>query len=149
AEAVPLLRVPGEGENIVADYRALGLTLGRHPLALLRERLSAAGFVTAGELRALRPGALARVAGLVLVRQRPGTASGVTFVTLEDETGIVNLIVWRDVADRWRRPLLESRLMAVEGRVQREGEVLHVVASRLADQSRLLGRLVARSRDFH
>jgi error-prone DNA polymerase len=149
AEAVPLLRVPGEGENIVADYRALGLTLGRHPLALLRERLAGRGFVTAAELRERAPGALARTAGLVLVRQRPGTASGVTFVTLEDETGIVNLVVWRDVAERWRRPLLESRLMAVEGRVQREGEVLHVVASRLADQSRLLGGLLVASRDFH
>jgi error-prone DNA polymerase len=149
AEAVPLLRVPGEGENIVADYRALGLTLGRHPLALLRERLARAGLVPAGELRALRPGALVRVAGLVLVRQRPGTASGVTFVTLEDETGVANLVVWRAVAERWRRPLLEARLLAVEGRVQREGEVLHIVADRLADLTRLLGALMTRSRDFH
>ncbi len=149
AEAVPLLRVPGEGENIVADYRALGLTLGRHPLALLRERLAGRGFVTAAQLRARPAGALARTAGLVLVRQRPGTASGVTFVTLEDETGVVNLVVWRDVAERWRRPLLESRLLAVEGRVQREGEVLHLVAARLADQSRLLGKLLVHSRDFH
>ncbi len=149
AEAVPLLRVPGEGENIVADYRALGLTLGRHPLALLRERLAARGVLGAAELRLLPAGALVRVAGLVLVRQRPGTASGVTFVTLEDETGIVNLIVWKAVAERWRRPLLDARLLVAEGRVQREGEVLHLITSRLADQSRLLGRLLWSSRDFH
>ena len=149
AEAVPLLRVPGEGENIVADYRALGLTLGRHPLALLRERLAARGVLGAAELRLLPAGALVRVAGLVLVRQRPGTASGVTFVTLEDETGIVNLIVWKAVAERWRRPLLDARLLVAEGRVQREGEVLHLITSRLADQSRLLGGLLWSSRDFH
>ena len=149
AAAVPLLRVPDEGENIVADYRTLGLTLGRHPLALLRERLAGRGLVTAAALRALAAGSLVRTAGLVLVRQRPGTASGVTFVTLEDETGIVNLIVWRDVAERWRRPLLEARLLAVEGRLQREGLVQHLIAGRLADQSRLLGALLAPSRDFH
>ncbi len=148
-DAVPLLRAPGEGENIVADYRALGLTLGRHPLALLRERLATRGVLSAAELRLCPGGASARVAGLVLVRQRPGTASGVTFVTLEDETGIVNLIVWKAVAERWRRPLLDARLLVAEGRVQREGEVLHLIAGRLADQSRLLGGLLSSSRDFH
>ena len=149
AEGAPLLRAPGEGEDIVADYRALGLTLGRHPLALLRPRLEAAGLVTTAGLRSLRPGGRARTAGLVLVRQQPGSASGVTFVTLEDETGVANLIVWRNVAERYRRPLLESRLLAAAGRVQREGEVLHLIVERLADRSRLLGGLLARSRDFH
>lgn len=148
-EAVPLLRAPGEGEGIVADYRSLGLTLGRHPLALLRERLERGGITSAASLRALQAGARVRVAGLVLVRQRPGSASGVTFVTLEDETGVANLVVWQAVAERWRRPLLEARLLAVEGRVQREGEVLHIVAGRLVDLTRLLGALVTRSRDFH
>jgi error-prone DNA polymerase len=83
------------------------------------------------------------------VRQRPGSASGVTFVTLEDETGVVNLVVWKDVAERWRRPLLESRLLEAVGTVQREGEVLHLVVRRLINRSSLLGGLLARSRDFH
>jgi error-prone DNA polymerase len=149
AEATPLLRSPTEGKEIVADYRSLGLTLGRHPLALLRERLGAGGLLTAAELRLLPHGARTRSAGLVLVRQRPGSASGVTFVTLEDETGIVNLVVWKNIAERWRRPLLESRLLEAAGTVQREGEVLHLVVERLVDRSALLGALSAPSRDFH
>jgi error-prone DNA polymerase len=149
AEATPMLRAPTEGQDIVADYRALGLTLGRHPLALLRERLRAAGLATAAELRALPHGARARSAGLVLVRQRPGSASGVTFVTLEDETGVVNLVVWKNVGERWRRALLEAQLLEAGGEVQREGEVLHLIVEQLVDRSRLLGALVSRSRDFH
>jgi error-prone DNA polymerase len=149
AEGVPLLRAPSEGEDVVADYRELGLTLGRHPLALLRGRLEARGLLTAVELRALPPGTRTRTAGLVLVRQRPGTASGVTFITVEDETGVTNLIVWRNLAERYRSAVYESRLLAVEGVVQREGEVLHLVAERLADRSTWLGRLITRSRDFH
>jgi error-prone DNA polymerase len=149
AEGAPLLTAPTEGQDIVGDYRSLGLTLGRHPVALLRARLAAVGNVTAAGLRELAPGAVARSAGLVLVRQRPGSASGVTFVTLEDETGVVNLVVWKDVAERWRRPLLESRLLEAVGTVQREGEVLHLVVRRLINRSSLLGGLLARSRDFH
>ena len=92
---------------------------------------------------------MVRAAGLVITRQRPGTASGVTFVTLEDETGHVNLIVWRDLAERQRRALLGSRLLGVIGELQLEGEVMHVIAHRLIDLSRWLGSLSARSRDFH
>jgi error-prone DNA polymerase len=149
AEGTPLLRAPTEGEDVVADYRELGLTLGRHPLALLRGRLEARGLLTAAELRSVPAGETIRTAGLVLVRQRPGTASGVTFVTVEDETGVTNLIVWRALAERYRQALYEARLLVVEGTVQREGEVLHVVAARLADCTPWLGRLVTRSRDFH
>jgi len=149
AEGAPLLRAPREGEDIVADYRSLGLTLGRHPVALLRERLEARGLLSAARLRELPHGARARACGLVLVRQRPGSASGVTFVTLEDETGVVNLVVWRNIAERWRRPLLESRLLEAGGELQREGEVLHLIVERLVDRSRLLGDLIAPSRDFH
>src|SRR5438132_12110898 len=148
-EAQPRLAVPSEGENIVADYANLGLTLGRHPLALLRERLKRARMMTAAELKTLPHGRLARVTGLVTGRQRPGTASGVTFVTLEDETGMVNVIVWRDLADRQRKELLRSSLMSVYGTLEREGEVVHLIAGRLRDQTALLGKLVARSRDFH
>jgi len=148
-EGLPLLSKPTEGEDLVADYASVGLTLGRHPLALLRERLLRLGAQTAAGIRELPDGAPARVAGIVINRQRPGTATGVTFMTLEDETGHANVIVWRDLADKQRAVLVGSRLMLVAGVVQREGEVVHLIARRLFDQSRLLGRLSTRSRDFH
>ncbi|MDQ1241889.1 MAG: error-prone polymerase, partial [Pseudomonadota bacterium] len=149
AEGIPLLRAPREGEDIVADYAHTGLTLRRHPLAVLRPRLEARGLLTAARLRELPDGSTVRTAGLVITRQRPGSAQGVTFVTLEDETGYVNLIVWRDVAERQRQPLIASRLMGVSGQLQLEGEVMHVIAHRLADLSRWLGKVAAPSRDFH
>jgi len=149
AEGIPLLRAPCEGEDIVADYRHTGLTLRRHPVALLRSRLESRGIVTAARLRELPTGATVRTAGLVITRQRPGSAQGVTFVTLEDETGSINLIVWRDVAERQRRALVGSRLMGVAGELQVEGEVVHVIARRLVDLSAWLGGLTAPSRDFH
>ena len=143
------LPAPGESDDLLADYASLGLTLGRHPLALLRPRLGRMGFVTAEATRAFNGGKYTRAAGLVTGRQRPGTASGVVFVTLEDETGSVNVIVWRDLADSQRRELLKSRLMGVEGMLEREGDVTHLIARRLFDHSALLGRLKTRSRDFH
>ncbi len=149
AEASPVLVAPTEGENIVADYSSLGLTLGRHPLALLRERLTRQRMSSAAELKLLPHGRIARVTGLVTGRQRPGTASGVTFVTLEDETGMVNVIVWRDLAERQRKELLRSSLLTVYGTLEREGEVVHLIAGRLHDQTALLGNLLTRSRDFH
>jgi error-prone DNA polymerase len=148
-ETAPRLAAPTESEDIVADYASLGLTLGRHPVALLRPRLSRLRMVTAAQLRELPHGKLTSAAGLVIGRQRPDTASGVIFVTLEDETGMVNVVVWRDVAERQRRPLLGSQLLAVHGTVERQGEVIHLVAGKLVDHSALLGRLIARSRDFH
>ena len=149
AECIPLLRAPREGEDIVADYAHAGLTLRRHPLALLRARLDQRRIVTAARLRELPDGSTVRTAGLVITRQRPGSAMGVTFVTLEDETGHVNLIVWRDVAERQRQALIASRLMGVAGKLQLEGEVLHVIVHRIVDLSRWLGRVAAPSRDFH
>ncbi len=148
-EGAPLLIAPSEGQDIVADYRAVGLTLGRHPLALLRERLGREGVRTAAELGAVAAGEAVRVAGIVVTRQRPASASGVTFVTLEDETGNVNLVVWQRVGEVQRRALLESRLMEARGRLQREGQVTHVVVNRMIDRTALLGRLATRSRDFH
>jgi error-prone DNA polymerase len=133
----------------VADYASLGLTLGRHPLALLRTRLARLRFSTAADLRSLPSGRPARAAGIVTGRQRPDTASGAVFVTLEDETGYVNVIVWRDLTERQRRELLGARLMGVEGTLEREGEVVHLIARRLLDHSALLGRLSTGSRDFH
>jgi error-prone DNA polymerase len=148
-EAVPMLSKPTEGEDLVQDYARLGLTLGRHPLALLRERLMRLSVRTAAEVNAARDGTPLRAAGIVINRQRPGTANGVTFMTLEDETGSVNVIVWRDLAERQRKVLLGSRLMVVSGVLQRQEQVVHLIAGRLEDQSRLLGKLLTRSRDFH
>jgi error-prone DNA polymerase len=146
------LEPPAEGESIVADYASLGLTLGRHPLALLRRELAEQRFLSAEELRQLPHGRGARAAGLVTCRQRPDTASGVLFLTLEDETGSTNVVVWRDVAERQRRELLGARLLGVQGVIERDGEVVHLVARRLSDQSSLLeGNLAPfapRSRDF-
>jgi error-prone DNA polymerase len=148
-ETDPPLRAPSEGEGLINDYASLGLTLGRHPLALLRPRLARMRLAAADEVRRLPHGASVRAAGIVVGRQRPDTASGVVFVTLEDETGCLNVIVWRDLGERQRRELLSAQLMAVYGSVEREGEVVHVIAAKLIDHSELLGRLAARSRDFH
>ena len=145
----PLLAPPTEGESLLADYASTGLTLGRHPLALLRRRLSRMCFATADELKRLPSGAPARAAGIVTGRQRPGTASGTVFVTLEDETGCVNVIVWPRLIEAQRRELLGSKLMGVEGTLEREGEVMHLVAKRLIDHSDLIGSLKVESRDFH
>jgi error-prone DNA polymerase len=149
AEGRPLLEKPGEGEEIVADYASVGLTLGRHPLALLRERLRADSLMTATELGSVANGTAVRTAGIVLMRQRPATASGVTFVTLEDESGQVNIIVWERVGSAQRRALIESRLLEVHGELQHQDGVMHVIARRLIDRSALLGQLTTRSRDFH
>ncbi|MBK5104142.1 MAG: error-prone DNA polymerase, partial [Burkholderiales bacterium] len=148
-ETDPQLRAPSEGDGLVADYRSMGLTLGRHPLALLRSRLKRMRLAAAEEVHSLPHGSAVRAAGIVIGRQRPDTASGVVFVTLEDETGCVNVIVWRDLGERQRRELLSARLMAVYGSVERAGAVVHVIARRLADHSELLGRLGTKSRDFH
>jgi error-prone DNA polymerase len=148
-EVRPQLRAPTEGQDIVADYRRLGLTLRRHPLALLRPQLQKRRLATADDIRAAPHGRIVRTAGIVIGRQRPDTASGVVFVTLEDETGATNVIVWRDLGDRQRRELLGARLLAVYGRVEREGSVVHILAGRLVDLTPMLGALPTRSRDFH
>jgi error-prone DNA polymerase len=143
------LAPPGEGEDLIADYETLGLTLGQHPLALLRSELDAQRMVPAEKLRTLPHGRNTRVTGLVTGRQRPGSAQGVVFVTLEDETGNINVIVWPNLVEKQRRELLGASLLTVYGRLERQGEVIHVIADRLRDQTGLLGGLVSRSRDFH
>jgi error-prone DNA polymerase len=148
-EALPSLPAPSEGADLIADYTSLGLTLGRHPLALLRPRLRKMKLSSASELHALANGTRARAAGIVTCRQRPGTAKGVVFVTLEDETGYTNVIVWNRLVEEQRRELLGASLLAVHGVVQKEGAVVHLVAHRLVDHSRLLGKLRTGSRDFH
>ena len=148
-EAMPLLRKPTEGQSIVSDYQSLGLTLGRHPLHLLRSRLDRYGYCASADLDRIDSGRALNVAGIVVTKQRPGTASGVTFVTIEDETGHINLIVWKRIAEDFRKALLNARLLGVEGELQREGKVVHVIAKRLIDHSDMLGQLQTRSRDFH
>ncbi|NVK42905.1 MAG: error-prone DNA polymerase [Oceanospirillaceae bacterium] len=142
------LAAPDEQSDLEEDYRHLGLSLGRHPLALLREWGALEGCLPAVALERCRPGQLVRVAGVVTNRQRPGTASGVTFVTLEDESGQVNLIVWRDTARAQRQALLGARLLKVTGVLEREGSVIHVVAGRLTDITDQWQALALRSRDF-
>jgi error-prone DNA polymerase len=147
-EAAPLLRKPTEGQDIVADYQSLGLTLGRHPMQLLRHRLDRYRYLQAERIADLPTGTAVSVAGLVITKQRPGTASGVIFVTLEDETGHINLVVWKQVAEQYRAALLNSKLMGIQGELQIEGDVIHVIARQLIDHSDMLGNLVVTSRDF-
>ncbi|MFK0032887.1 error-prone DNA polymerase [Pseudomonas monteilii] len=148
-EAAVDLPVPSVGEDLMADYQTLGTTLGPHPLALLRSRLRALGCRSSQELQGAEHGDNIAVAGLVVGRQRPQTASGVTFVTLEDEHGMVNVVVWRDLAERQRRALVGSQLLKVSGRLEQEEGVRHLIARRLEDVSPLLQGLDVRSRDFH
>lgn len=147
-EATPLLKKPTEGQDIVADYQSTGLTLGRHPMQLLRHRLDRYRYVRAEQLAELGNGARVSVAGIVITKQRPGTASGVIFVTLEDETGHINLVLWNTIAEQYRAALLNARLMGVRGELQIEGKVIHVIAKELVDHTEMLGNLVTTSRDF-
>ena len=145
----PLLRPPTEAEDMLADYRALGFTLGRHPLAMLRDRLAARRVLSAGQLQDEVDGAAVRVAGLVITRQRPQTAKEVTFVTLEDESGQVNVVVWQRLGARQNDVLVGARLMEVRGTLQRAADITHVVARELIDRSALIGSLQFASHDFH
>ncbi len=163
--AHPLRPVPlpvmGLGEHVVEDYATTTLSLKRHPVALLRDGLKRDGFMPAAALKEMRDGQRVKVAGIVLVRQRPGTAK-VVFITLEDETGIANLVVWPQLFERFRQDIMGARLLGCSGRLQREKEVIHVVVNRLEDLTprlRLLRHpeaildrgapLATRSRDFH
>ena len=148
-EAAPDLPAPSEGENLVADYRSLGLTLRRHPLNLLRPQLAARRFVKAADLALAGNHALIRAAGIVVGRQRPGTATGIVFVTLEDESGLTNVVVQPWLVEKQRRELLGATLLGVFGQLQVADEVVHLVAKRLVDLSSWLGRLQTSSRDFH
>ncbi|QXG45119.1 error-prone DNA polymerase [Pseudomonas viridiflava] len=142
------LPLPTVAEDLVADYATLGTTLGPHPLALLRRQLAAKRFRSSRDLLTLENDRTLSVAGLVIGRQRPGTASGVTFVTLEDEFGMVNVVVWRDLAERQRKVLVGSQLLQVFGRLESKSGVRHLIAQRLYDLTPLLTGLDVRSRDF-
>jgi error-prone DNA polymerase len=143
------LESPTEAENVAADYRYVGLTLGRHPLSFLRERLSKMRFIPSDVLAGFSDGQLARGCGIVTVRQRPSTAKGVVFITLEDEAGTVNVICWPTLVEQFRKEVMGAQLLGVYGIWQCESNVRHLVAKRLVDLSHLLGELDTRSRDFH
>jgi error-prone DNA polymerase len=148
AETLPASLTPFTlGQEVIADFRSTGLTLRAHPLKLLRSMLN--GTYRAEDLKRVTSGRHIRVAGLVTCRQRPGTASGVTFVTLEDETGNTNVIVWRDLAEKERRALIASRLMIVHGKLEHQGPITHLVALHMEDASYLLADLTVVSHDFH
>lgn len=132
---------PSEGQNLTEDIRAMGLSLERHPLALLREQGLLRNATTAAELLSCHHGQVATITGLVTGRQRPGSASGVTFLTVEDETGSVNTVVWLATAERQRQALLKATLMMVTGVVERDGDIVHLIAGRLSDKSHLLSSL--------
>jgi error-prone DNA polymerase len=148
-----VLPAAAEGEEVTFDYAAMGLTLRSHPLLLLRETLSKKKLLTAAQMCDYPSGRLVRACGIVTARQRPQTAKGVVFVTLEDESGSVNVIVWKSVREQFRDVVYRARLMAVYGIWQRDedsgGQVRHVVAKRLVDLTPLLGDLATASRDFH
>ena len=131
------IRLPpmGLGEQVAEDYAVTRLSLKRHPVAFVRGRLEADGVVAAAELARLKPGSRVTVAGLVTIRQRPSTAKGIIFVTLEDETGVANIVVRPPVFERHRRPLLAAVLLAATGRIERQGLVIHLIAERLADRT--------------
>jgi error-prone DNA polymerase len=149
-DEAPLALPPApEGEAIVWDYASLGLTLRRHPLALLREELAKRRLMTAEQLKDAPNGRLVRHCGIVTLRQQPGTSSGVVFVSLEDETGVVQVIVWQRIRERQRAVLTGARLLAVRGVWQREGEARNLIAGHLEDLTPLLNGLSTVSRDFH
>ncbi|MEY3664184.1 MAG: polymerase alpha subunit [Pseudomonadota bacterium] len=147
-----LLAPPSEGEDIVADYRSLGLSMGRHPLALLRPRLERLRVLPASALHGLRHGHRSCASGLVTHRQKPETARGTVFVTLEDETGTVNVIIWPGIFEQHRSAVLSAQLMTVKGIWQCDpltgGQVTHLIAEQVIDHSELLGKLLVSSRDF-
>ena len=130
-----------EGQEVVEDYTHVGVTLRDHPLAFLRGELQSRYVMTCADATAMRDRRLTRVAGLVLVRQKPGSAKGVMFITIEDETGVANLVIWPSLYEQQRRVVLGASLLVVDGKVQREGEVVHIVAERLHDGSDLLASL--------
>ena len=147
-EQQPALFPPSAGQDVLADYAHLGLSLRQHPLSLLRDSLRQRGFLNAEEVSRRQAGQVVRVAGLVLIRQRPGKGNAV-FLSLEDESGVINLIVWRHLAERQRKILLRAKLLGAWAEIQRAEGVQHLIARRLEDHTALLGGLDVRSRDFH
>jgi len=147
-EEMVTIRPPTEADDIHADYASTGLTLGRHPVALLRPVLRRRRALTARELHALPHGSRARACGLITMRQRPMTASGTVFLTLEDETGCVNVVIWARLFDKQRAAIIGAQLLAIDGVLETDGAVHHLIAERVHDFSELAQGLTSRSRDF-
>lgn len=147
--AAATLQPPTEADDIFTDYRTVRLTLRRHPLALLRPALDKLRNCTAEEINHARHGQIVRATGMVTCRQHPATAKGTTFVTLEDETGAINVVVWSRLAEAQRKELVFSRLLCVAGHIERQGDVVHLIAGKLIDQTAMLGELHFSTREFH
>jgi error-prone DNA polymerase len=145
AVELPLMSLP---EHVVNDYQTLHLSLKAHPMSFLRRRLEAMRILSCAELCGLQEGSPVSVAGVVLIRQRPGSAKGVVFVTIEDETGIANAVVWPNTLERFRKAILASRLLLIHGRIQRHEDIIHVVSTRLEDKSDWLGLLAKPEEDL-
>jgi error-prone DNA polymerase len=145
-ENLPVMSV---GQEVMTDYITTGLSLKRHPVSLVRDELKRRKIMTAAEMNAMPHGAWVSVSGLVLIRQRPGTASGIVFETLEDETGIVNLIIRPNVYEKYRAAARHGTFVRADGRVERQGQVVHLMARRITDLSELLAGYEFSSRDFH
>jgi error-prone DNA polymerase len=141
------LPLMSKGEHVVQDYASTSLSLKAHPISFLREKLKLLHVKSTKELAEVKDGQMVKVAGLVLVRQRPGTAAGVCFITIEDETGFSNLVVWQSLFEKYRREILQSRLLMVEGKLQREGEVVHIIAQKLFDYTKLLKVIATKEYD--
>lgn len=148
-EPAPLLPIPTEWEEIQRDYRQMGLSTGRHPMAVLRPRLREAGISSRKEVESMRHGRTVRVGGLVTHLQHPATANGVIFASLEDETGINNVIFWPAIFELYRQRILQSNFMVVTGELQSVESVVHVVATEVEDYSHWVRTLPRKSRDFH
>ncbi len=143
-----MLRKPEEGEDILSDYASTGFSLRRHPLSLLRKRLDKMGTTTSKGLYMLGNGARTNAVGIVTSRQRPGTASGVMFFTLEDEHGFINTVIWSSLIEQYRHFISTVKLLQVSGLVQQQDGVLHLIAEKLTDRSSWLGDMKPHSRDF-
>ncbi|MCH2569125.1 MAG: OB-fold nucleic acid binding domain-containing protein, partial [Pseudomonadales bacterium] len=149
ARTATYLPKPTETDDLRADYRSLGLTLGRHPMAILRGQYPFNRMKRSTDLPFMNHGRFVQVAGLVTGRQRPSSASGVVFLTLEDEDGNTNIVVWTRIQERFRKAVVQGRLLRIKGVVEREDKVIHVVAGHVDDYSHYLEQFALKSRDFH
>jgi len=136
-----------DAEHVVQDYATLSLSVKAHPVTFIREKLNLLHCIAASYLLSIEHGAYIKIAGLVLVRQRPGTAKGVCFMTIEDETGYANVVVFPDLFETFRKPILQSKLIIIEGNIQKEGEVIHVILQKAYNASKLLRSLTPANND--
>ncbi|MEC9248504.1 MAG: error-prone DNA polymerase, partial [Pseudomonadota bacterium] len=147
-EAIPMLRPPTESEDVIIDYATSHFSLGCHPVKFIREQASFKSYLTAGDLHTLKSGSVVNVIGLVISRQRPQTAAGVIFITLEDESGLINLIIWPSVVKAFEDTLIGAKILSVRGKLQKDGIVVHIVAQNMSDHTSEIENINISSRDF-